>query len=60
MKHRVEGSASIDVNVNAPPGTNVSGKSAGLFKPIALNRQTKMARTMPGPEGVACAQFGGN
>jgi hypothetical protein len=59
MMHRVEGSASIDVNVNAPPGTNVSGKSAGLFKPIALNRQTQMARTVPGPAGVAGSQFGG-
>jgi putative ABC transport system substrate-binding protein len=35
--HRVEGSASIDVNVSAPPGTRVEGKSAGLFM-ICLRR----------------------
>ena len=58
MMHRVEGSASIDVNVSAPPGTRVEGKSAGLFKPIQMSRQVQMAHTAQGPSGVAGGQFG--
>jgi hypothetical protein len=53
MTHRVEGSASIDVNVSPPPGTRVEGKSAGLFKPIAMNRQVQMAHASQGPSTAA-------
>jgi hypothetical protein len=55
--HRVEGSADINVNVSAPPGTRVTGKSAGLFKPIAMTRQTQMAHAAQGPSTAAGAEF---
>ena len=42
MTHRVEGSGSIDVNVNAPKGTGVRARSGGLFKHVAISRQTQM------------------
>jgi hypothetical protein len=56
--HKVEGQASIDVNVSAPPGTEVKGKSAGLFKPIAMTRQVQMAPASQGPSIAAGAEFG--
>jgi hypothetical protein len=40
--HRIEGSANIDVNVNAPHGTNVRANANGLFKKTRLTRQTQM------------------
>jgi hypothetical protein len=58
--HKVEGQADINVNVNAPPGTRGEGKSAALFKPIAMTRQTQMAHTSQGPSGVAGGEFGGS
>ena len=33
---------SIDVNVNAPKGTGVRARSGGLFKHVAISRQTQM------------------
>jgi hypothetical protein len=57
VTHKVEGSASIDVNVSAPPGTSVTGKSAGLFKPIAMTRQTQMAHAAQGPHVAGGAEF---
>jgi general stress protein YciG len=56
--HRVEGSASIDVNVAAPPGTRVAASSAGMFKPVQMNRQTQMAFADGGPHVPAGSQFG--
>jgi hypothetical protein len=56
--HKVEGSANINVNVAAPPGTRVEGKSAGLFKPIQMNRQVQMAHAAQGPSHAAGAEFG--
>jgi hypothetical protein len=32
MTHRVEGSGKIDVNVNAPKGTNVKAGSGGMVR----------------------------
>jgi uncharacterized protein (TIGR02594 family) len=58
MNHTVTGSADINVNVAAPPGTNVAAKSAGLFKPVALTRQTQMMRTQGGPHNVGNFDFG--
>lgn len=51
--HRVEGHANIDVNVNAPPGTNVRARAAGLFKQTRLTRQTQMPLAAGGPAGPA-------
>jgi hypothetical protein len=51
--HRIEGSANIDVNVNAPHGTNVRARSAGLFKQTRLTRQTQMPLAEAGPAGPA-------
>jgi hypothetical protein len=51
--HKIQGSANIDVNVNAPPGTNVRARSAGLFKQTRLTRQTQMPVAAGGPEGPA-------
>lgn len=54
MTHRVEGSGRIDVNVNAPAGTNVRARGGGIFKSVAMNRQTQMPSLHsfePGPVG---------
>jgi hypothetical protein len=58
MMHRVEGSASIDVNVSAPPGTRVAARSGGLFKPVSMTRQTMMHPTQGGPHNVGDFEFG--
>jgi hypothetical protein len=42
MTHKVEGSGTIDVNVNAPRGTSVKADSGGMFKDVNLNRQFSM------------------
>jgi GH24 family phage-related lysozyme (muramidase) len=42
MTHRVEGNASLDINVNAPKGTRVGSRLHGLFKKQTINRQTQM------------------
>jgi hypothetical protein len=42
LEHRMQGSANIDVNVNAPHGTNVRASANGLFKKTRLTRQTQM------------------
>jgi hypothetical protein len=57
MMHRVEGSASIDINVSAPPGTRVAAQSGGLFKPVALTRQTQMMPTQGGPHLPGGTEF---
>jgi hypothetical protein len=44
---KVEGSASIKVDVNAPAGTNVSTSAEGLFNSVVVNR----GKQMPRPEG---------
>jgi hypothetical protein len=51
--HRIEGSANIDVNVNAPAGTNVRANAGGLFKKTRLTRQTQMPLAEAGPVGPA-------
>jgi hypothetical protein len=58
MTHNVTGSASIDVNVAAPPGTHVAAKSKGLFKPVAMTRQTMMQHIQGGPHNVGDFEFG--
>ena len=52
--HKVEGSGKITVDVNAPKGTNVGAEAKGLFKSVAINRQTQMepARRGPVPAGA--------
>ena len=54
QKHKVEGSGKITVDVNAPKGTNVGAEAKGLFKSVAINRQTQMepARRGPVPAGA--------
>jgi len=46
----VEGSGKITVDVNAPKGTNVGAEASGLFKEVAVNRQTQMEPARRGPE----------
>jgi hypothetical protein len=58
VHHTVTGSASIDVNVAAPPGTRVAASSAGMFKPVSMTRQTQMMRTQGGPHNVGNFDFG--
>ena len=58
MTHKVEGTGSIDVNVNAPPGTNVKARGGGLFKKVAMARQTQMAPTVSGPQSPAGVAWG--
>ena len=42
MTQQVEGTGTIDVNVNAPRGTFVKAAGGGMFKKVAINRQTQM------------------
>ena len=42
MMGRVEGSADINVNVNAPRGTSVDASSSGIFKSTTINRAQQM------------------
>jgi hypothetical protein len=58
MMHNVTGSADINVNVAAPPGTRVAAKSGGLFKPVAMTRQTQMMHTQGGPHHTGDFEFG--
>jgi hypothetical protein len=58
MSHTVTGSANIDVNVAAPPGTHVAASSKGMFKPVQMHRQTQMGHTQGGPYLEAGSQFG--
>ena len=44
MTHRVEGTGSIDVNVNAPKGTGVRARGGGIFRTVSVNRTTQMER----------------
>jgi hypothetical protein len=44
MTHKVEGSGTIDVNVNAPRGTFVKAAGRGLFKQTNINRQMQMEK----------------
>jgi N-acetylmuramoyl-L-alanine amidase-like protein len=50
-EHKVTGSATIGVNVNAPKGTNVSAAGDGLFKKVDISRQTQMSEAPRGPKG---------
>jgi hypothetical protein len=38
MKHTVEGSGHIKVDVKAPRGTEVKGQGGGMFKKVSVNR----------------------
>ena len=52
MTHRVQGTGQIDVNVNAPKGTHVTGQGGGLFNKVQINRNTQMepaATSLAGP-----------
>jgi hypothetical protein len=53
MTHRVHGTGDINVNVNAPKGTHVSGRAHGLFNKVKVQRKTQMepaeSSTAPGP-----------
>jgi hypothetical protein len=42
MTHRIHGTGSIDVNVNAPKDTDVKAGGKGLFKQMNVNRQSQM------------------
>jgi hypothetical protein len=44
MTHKVEGSGTIDVNVNAPRGTFVKAAGRGMFKSTKINRQMQMEK----------------
>jgi hypothetical protein len=58
LSHTVTGSAEINVNIAAPPGTQVAASRRGnLFKPIAMTRQTQMAHAHKGP-AVGDFEFG--
>jgi hypothetical protein len=45
MTHKVEGSGTIDVNVNAPRGTFVKAAGRGMFKSTRINRQVQMEKS---------------
>jgi hypothetical protein len=47
---KVTGTGKLDVNVKAPPGTDVSASGKGLFKDTEVNRQTQMAPARKGPQ----------
>jgi hypothetical protein len=53
MTHKVHGTGSLDVNVNAPAGTQVRAKSGGIFRQLNLNRQTQMGLARGGPAAPA-------
>jgi hypothetical protein len=40
--HRVEGNASLTVDVNAPPGTQVNADADDFFHPVTISRQMQM------------------
>lgn len=51
MMGKVEGSATIKVDVNAPRGTRVGAETGGsLFKQIELNRTGNMVKAPDGPD----------
>jgi hypothetical protein len=58
MTHKVEGTGSLSVNVNAPPGTSVAAEGGGLFKKVEMTRQTQMAPAQGGPQTPAGTAFG--
>jgi hypothetical protein len=41
-EHRVTGTGQLDVNVNAPKGTQVAAQGGGLFKRTSVNRRAQM------------------
>ena len=47
--HKVQGNASIRVDVNAPKNTHVGAEASGLFNTIETYRQTQMAAAQRGP-----------
>jgi hypothetical protein len=51
-EHRVTGTGQLDVNVNAPKGTQVAARGGGLFKKTSVNRRAQMeaAATSSGEE----------
>jgi hypothetical protein len=49
QRNTIEGSGKITVDVNAPKGTNVGAEASGLFKEVAINRQTQMEPAHRGP-----------
>jgi hypothetical protein len=52
MAQKVEGSGKIDVNVNAPKGTQVNAEGKGLFKEVNVARQTQMDKSSSSGEGA--------
>jgi uncharacterized protein YoxC len=53
MTHRVHGTGKLDVNVNAPPNTQVKAEAGGIFRQLNLNRQTQMGLARGGPMAPA-------
>lgn len=51
----VKGSATIDVNVNAPKGTKVGAQADGVFKETTINRQTQMDNASPDDQPASFA-----
>jgi hypothetical protein len=58
MTHTVTGSADLNVNVAAPPGTTVAASSKGMFKPVQMRRQIQMSHSQGGPYHEAGQLFG--
>jgi GH24 family phage-related lysozyme (muramidase) len=48
-EHKINGNASLDVNVNAPKNTDVRAKANGIFKSPEVRRQTQMQPAASGP-----------
>ena len=53
---KVEGSGKITVDVNAPKGTHVGAEGKGLFKTVAINRQTQMEPARRGPVAASAGE----
>ena len=47
--HKVQGNASIRVDVNAPKNTHVGAEASGLFNTIETYRQTQIRAAQRGP-----------
>jgi hypothetical protein len=44
MTHKVEGTGTLTVDVNAPEGTQVDAEAGGIFAKLEINRQVQMER----------------
>ena len=47
--NKIQSSGSLDVNVNAPPGTKVDYNGNNLLRATSMQRQTQMLPTDTGP-----------